>query len=508
MATGRDFGSDGRPARDDVLVLDEPAARGLADELTSVTGTVRSVESKPYTRRPAPPFITSTFQQEAGRKLGMSSAMAMRAAQSLYEKGYITYMRTDSTTLSDTALRAARSEIGERYGAEYVPDAPRHYTRKVKNAQEAHEAIRPAGDQFRAPDAVRGEVPKSEADVYDLVWQRTVASQMTDARGETVQVRIGAVPPSGRDTTFSASGTVITHQGFRRVYIEGTDEADGDGQERRLPPVSEGDTLTLASLEIDGHETQPPARYTEASLVKRLEELGVGRPSTYASIMGTIQDRGYVWKKGSALVPTFTAFSVVSLLEQHFPDLIDYAFTARMEDDLDNIADGSQEAIPWLQRFYFGLEDDEGLKHMVSERLGEIDARAINSIPLGVDDKGQAIVARVGRYGPYVQRDEDTASIPDDIPPDELTIDRAVEYLEAPTDGRELGTDPETGLVVIAKAGRFGPYVQMGEHDDDAGTKPKTSSLFASMDLETITLEQALSLLSLPPHRGCRPGRR
>ncbi len=507
VATSRDFGDDGRLTNEDAIVLDQARAESLAAALEGQPMTVGSVESKPYKRRPAAPFMTSTFQQAAGGKLRMSSAMAMRAAQSLYEKGYITYMRTDSTTLSDTALSAARGTIESEFGSDYLPDAPRTYAKKVKNAQEAHEAIRPAGDSFRSPAAVAAEVPKSEADVYELIWQRTIASQMTDVEGRTVSVRMDATATDGTATTFGASGTVITHLGFRRVYTEATDADSGDdAEERRLPALEEGDATRVAGIEPSGHETQPPSRYTEASLVKRLEELGVGRPSTYASIMGTIQDRGYVWKKGSALVPSFTAFSVVGLLEEHFPDLVDYAFTARMEDDLDGIASGGEEAVPWLSRFYFGSDERDGLKEMVDERLGEIDARAINSIPLGVTEDGEMVVARVGRYGPYVQRGEDdTASIPDDIPPDELTLERAIEYIEAPSGDRELGVDPKSGLTVFAKAGRFGSYVQLGEMDDDTDEKPKTASLFKSMELDTVSLEDALTLLSLPRTVGVDP---
>ncbi|MGI9621556.1 MAG: type I DNA topoisomerase [Acidimicrobiales bacterium] len=508
LATGRDFGQDGqlKSGSDGVISLDEAGAQALVGGLSEAEFAVRSVEAKPYRRKPAAPFITSTYQQEAGRKLRMSSAMAMRAAQSLYEKGYITYMRTDSTTLSDTALNAARSEISQRYGADYLPDAARVYTKKVRNAQEAHEAIRPAGETFRSPDQVRGEVVKSEAEVYELIWQRTIASQMTDAVGETVQVRVGGTSADGRDAEFGASGTVITHQGFRRVYVEDSDDGEGSdaSNERALPAMSQGQGLSAADIEAAGHETQPPARFTEASLVKRLEELGVGRPSTYASIMGTIVDRGYVWKKGSALIPSFTAFSVVGLLEQHFPKLVDYGFTANMETDLDGIATGGREAIPWLDAFYFGGDDEPGLKEKVSERLGDIDARAINSIPLGVDENGEVIVARVGKYGPYVQRGEDTASIPDEIAPDELTVDKAVEFIEAPSGDRELGVDPETGKTVSAKAGRFGPYVVLGEIVDGED-KPKSASLFSTMSLDTISFEEAMRLLSLPRVVGTHP---
>jgi DNA topoisomerase I len=505
VATSRDFDPTGT-LTGEAIALDEAAARSLAAGLAEASFQVRSVESRPYRRRPAAPFMTSTYQQEASRKLRLSSAQAMRAAQTLYEQGYITYMRTDSTTLSETALNAARTEITERYGRQYLPDEPRRYAKKVKNAQEAHEAIRPAGDRFRSPDQVDHEVAATEARVYEMIWNRTVASQMTDAVGETVTVRLGAPAADGRDAEFSTSGTVITHQGFRRVYVEDTDGPTDDAQERRLPPLAEGDALRAVELRPDGHETQPPPRFNEASLIKRLEDLGVGRPSTYASIMGTIQDRGYVWKKGNALVPSFTAFSVVTLLERHFPDLVDYAFTARMEDDLDEIAGGEMDAIPWLSRFYFGADEQvPGLKAMVSDRLAEIDARDVNSIPLGVDADGEPVVARVGRYGPYLQRGEDTAGIPDDLAPDELTIDRAIELLAAPSGDRELGTDPETGLPVFAKAGRFGPYVQLGEIDDTAKTKPRTASLFTDMQLDAVTLDDALRLLSLPRVVGADP---
>ena len=362
LATGKDFTPQGRPGRDELVVLDEPAARTLVDELEGRPFEVAGVESRPYRRSPAAPFITSTLQQEAGRKMRLSSAQAMRAAQSLYEQGFITYMRTDSTTLSDGALAAARTVVVDRYGAEYLPAAPRRYTKKVKNAQEAHEAIRPAGEQFRPPEEVGRLVGDVEGRLYDLIWRRTVASQMTDAVGETVTVRLEGSTAAGRRAEFSASGTVITHQGFQRAYVEDDDGDDADDgsevsdEERRLPALAQGDPLQAEALEPKGHTTQPPPRYTEASLVKRLEDLGVGRPSTYASIMSTIQDRGYVWRKGSALVPSFTAFAVVRVLGEHFPDLVDYAFTARMEDDLDDIAAGDEEAVPWLSRFYFGPE--------------------------------------------------------------------------------------------------------------------------------------------------------
>ena len=521
LASGRDFGDDGRLARTDVTVLDEAGAQTLVGALDGVPYEVRSRETKPYRRRPAAPFITSTYQQEAGRKLGMSAQMAMRAAQGLYEKGYITYMRTDSTTLSDTALQAARSMISQRYGKQFLPDAPRHYATKSKNAQEAHEAIRPAGDTFRLPADVAKEVPQSEARAYELIWQRAVASQMTDCTGESVTLKLGARTDDGRDVEFTASGTVIAHTGFREVYEETKvleRGAEEDADERRLPPLVDGDgARAVGPLEFEGHTTSPPSRFTEASLVKRLEELEIGRPSTYASIIGTIQDRGYVWKKGSALVPSFTAFSVVNVMEGHFPNLVDYEFTARMENDLDRIASGTEEAEPWLSRFYFGEGEhgEPGLKEKVSTRLPDIDARLVNTIPLGMSDDGKPVVARVGRYGPYVQLgdsetadDNQTASIPDDIPPDELTLDKAMEYLAMPKEGRILGMHPEHGLEIYVKAGRFGPYIQVGTFEDweERGEeKPPTASLFSTMTVETVSMDDALELLSLPRTVGAHP---
>jgi len=506
VATARDFGSDGQPSRDGLTVLDAAGAASLIADLKGVDFAVRSRTSKPYRRRPAPPFITSTLQQEAARKLGMSSATAMRTAQSLYEKGYITYMRTDSTSLSSGAVASARSEVAGRFGQHLLPPKPRVYASRVKNAQEAHEAIRPAGEAFTDPTTVARQVPQPEARLYELVWKRTLASQMTDCTGETVQLRVGARTAAGRDAEFAASGTVITHLGFREVYTEGTDATDGReaADERRLPALGEGDAVNCQGMEAAGHDTQPPARYTEASLVRRLEQLGVGRPSTYSSIMGTITDRGYVWKRGSALVPSFTAFSVVNLLERHFPKLVDYAFTAEMEDDLDRIAAGLQEQVPWLQRFYFGGEDDPGLKEKVSSRLGDIDARSVNSIPLGMDAGGADVEVRVGRYGPSVRRGEDAASVPDGTAPDELTVDRVEELLAAGRDERVLGTDPDTGLVVVVKSGRYGPYVQLGRASEVAD-KPKFASLFKTMTPETVTLGEALQLLSLPRTVGADP---
>jgi DNA topoisomerase-1 len=504
VATGKDFDAGGR-SKKGVLVLDQEAATRLAAGLLGASFRVLSVESKPYTRKPYPPFRTSTLQQEAGRKLRYSSSRTMSVAQRLYENGHITYMRTDSVELSDTAVGTARAQITKLYGEEYLSPSPRKYSGKqAKGAQEAHEAIRPAGD-FLTPEQVAATVGPDEAALYDLIWKRTVASQMADAKGVTVSVRLGATADTGEKAVFSASGRTITFPGFLRAYVQGSDdpESELDDREKILPPLGEGDPLAVERLEPTGHETRPPARYTEASLVQRLEELGVGRPSTYASIMTTIQDRGYVFKKGSALVPTFTAFGVVTLLERHFPNLIDYAFTAEMEADLDRIAGGEEESVPWLSAFYFG---DEGLKEKVATRLDEIDPRAINSVPIGEDESGAEIVARVGRYGPYVERGEERGSIPQDLAPDELTIQKAVELIDTQNAGDKIfGTDPDTGLTVYGKTGRFGPYVQLGEQEEGTKEKPKRASLLKTMVLDEIGLDDALKLLSLPRTVGTDP---
>jgi DNA topoisomerase-1 len=513
LATGRDFSEAGELADGaDVVLLDQAGASDLARRLERSEFSIGSVEEKPFKRSPHAPFMTSTLQQEAGRKLRFSSQRTMQVAQRLYENGYITYMRTDSTALSDTALDAARQQARSLYGGEYVPDAPRRYERRVKNAQEAHEAIRPAGDSFRTPEEVASELSGDESRLYDLVWKRTVASQMADARGTSAQVRVVATAAAangtgdGETVEFATSGKVIAFPGFLRAYVEGADDPDAEleDQEVRLPPLSVGDRVDKEDLTPNPHATQPPARFTEASLVKAMEELGVGRPSTYASIIATIQERGYVWKKGAALVPSFTAFAVVGLLERHFGELVDYGFTANMEDDLDEIAGGQEEAIPWLTRFYFG-DGSPGLKTVVSEHLGEIDAREINSIPIGDGSDGQELVVRVGRYGPYLQRGEDRASVPEDLAPDEVTVERAEELLNAPSGDRVLGNDPETGLPVLARAGRFGPYVQLGDADPGAKPKPRTASLLSSMALDTVSLEEALRLLSLPRTVGVDP---
>lgn len=509
VATGKDFDATGKLTAKKRIVLDEAAGRGLAAELGDADFSVASVEAKPYTRRPYPPFRTATLQQEAGRKLRFGARRAMSAAQKLYEDGYITYMRTDSITLSRAAINSARNLVAARYGAEYLPDKPRVYSAKVKNAQEAHEAIRPAGESFQDAKVVaRSFGAKSdEVRIYDLIWKRTVASQMADARGESLKVTLGAVATgSGREVRFTASGTTIAFPGFLRAYVEGRDDPEAalDDQERRLPEMAQGESLTVVSVEPRGSETKPPSRYTEASLVKRLEDLGIGRPSTYASIISTIQDRGYVFKKGTALVPTFTAFATVALLERHFANLVDYAFTARMEDDLDRIASGDKEAIPWLNSFYFG-NGHVGLKALVSANLEEIDAREINSIPVGRDASGVEIVARAGRYGPYVQRGDDRASLPEDLAPDELSVDVAVELLDAPSSDRIVGEDPGSGLTVYAKTGRYGPYVQLGEPEEGSKKRPATASLFKTMSIESVSMEQALRLLSQPRVVGRHP---
>lgn len=493
VAQGRDFGADGRLRSSGTVALDEEGARGLASRLEGVPFAVRSVEEKPYTRRPAPPFMTSTLQQEASRKLRFSSQTTMRVAQRLYENGYITYMRTDSTTLSEPALAAARAQAAELYGPEFVPAAPRRYERKVKNAQEAHEAIRPAGDVFRLPSALARELSRDELALYDLIWKRTIASQMEDARGHTVSLRLGATSTAGEDAEFAASGTVIAFRGFLSAYEEGRDDdAAADDDERRLPPLEVGQAVDVTALEPEGHATNPPPRYTEASLVKALEDRGIGRPSTYASIMGTILDRGYVFKKGTALVPTFLAFAVTNLLEQHFGKLVDYDFTARMEDDLDRIASGEENRTDWLSRFYRGTDRDEGLHALVNDHLDEIDARAVNSIPIG-----DGIVLRVGRYGPYLERGEERASVPDDMAPDELTVDRAKELLARPSGDRTLGVDPATGRAIVVRDGRYGPYVSEVPEEGATG-KPRTASLLSTMTVDTVTLEDALRLLTLP----------
>jgi DNA topoisomerase I len=510
VAQGRDFAPDGTlrgasagggagdAAGRGVLHLDGEAAAALAGRLHDASFSVSSVERKPYRRSPYAPFRTTTLQQEASRKLGFSAKYTMSVAQRLYENGFITYMRTDSITLSQTAIDAARVQARELYGNEYVPDKPRTYASKVKNAQEAHEAIRPAGDRFRTPQqAGQAGLKGDELRLYDLVWKRTVASQMKDATGESVSVKVGGTSSASERAEFGASGKTITFYGFLRAYVESTDDqSDRDDAERRLPKLEENDPLTALDLKAAEHSTRPPARYTEASLVKELEDREIGRPSTYASIIGTILDRGYVFKKGTALVPSFLAFAVITLLERHFGQLVDYEFTAEMEDVLDAIARGEAERVPWLRRFYFGSDGEEGLKDLVGD-IGDIDARDISSFPLA----GTDIVVRVGRYGPYLERDGQRANVPQEMAPDELTLEKAEELFSQPNGDVLLGTDPGTGRTVMAKAGRFGPYVteQLPEESKD---KPRTASLLKSMALDTVTLEDALRLLSLPKTLG------
>ncbi|MGU3651214.1 type I DNA topoisomerase [Mycolicibacterium sp. A43C] len=545
VAAGRDFDSLGAVKRpDEVLVLDEAGATSLANGLRGVQLAVSSVEQKPYTRKPYAPFMTSTLQQEAGRKLRFSSERTMSIAQRLYENGYITYMRTDSTTLSESAINAARNQARDLYGAEYVHPTPRQYTRKVKNAQEAHEAIRPSGDVFQTPGQLHSALEADEFRLYELIWQRTVASQMADARGTTLSLRIAGAASSGEQVIFNASGRTLTFPGFLKAYVESIDDQAGgesDDAESRLPNLTQGQRVDAADLTADGHTTSPPARYTEASLIKALEELGIGRPSTYSSIIKTIQDRGYVHKKGSALVPSWVAFAVIGLLEQHFGRLVDYDFTAAMEDELDAIASGNERRTNWLNNFYFGGEHGVdgsiaragGLKQLVGGNLEEIDARLVNSIKLFDDDQGRAINVRVGRNGPYLERmieDPDNpgelkpqrANLKDELTPDELTLELAEKAFATPQEGRSLGVDPETGHEIVAKDGRFGPYVtevlpEPEDPDDGSagspakkgkkptGPKPRTGSLLRSMDLETVTLEDALKLLSLPRVVGVDP---
>lgn len=503
VARGADFDNTGElKGRAERAHLSRADAEALAAGLSDTAYDVRSVESKPYRRSPYPPFRTTTLQQEASRKLGMSASVTMSVAQRLYENGYITYMRTDSTTLSGAAVGAARDQVRELYGAEYLPDSPRTYTSKVKNAQEAHEAIRPAGDTFRTPaqTGLSGE----QFRLYELIWMRTVASQMKDATGNSVTIRLGGPAADGRDVVFSASGRTITFHGFLKAYVEDIDDASKrrDDAETRLPNLTEGAAVSVATLSPEGHETKPPARYTEATLIKELEDREIGRPSTYASIIGTILNRGYVYKKGTALVPAWLAFSVVRLLEEHFPRQVSYEFTASMEDVLDDIAGGRRDRVTELGEFYYGAGDVIGLKTLVTE-LGDIDAKEMATFPIG-----EGIDLRVGRYGPYVEGPGPDggdaapvrANVPDDLPPDELTVAKAKELLANPAGEEQvIGNHPDTGLQIVAKNGRFGPYVtELLPEDAPKSAKPRTGSLFKSMTLDTVSLEQAVKLLDLP----------
>lgn len=520
IATGRDFDDRGA-LKTDALVLTEPTATALADALRAgeVSVTVAAIESKPYTRRPAAPFTTSTLQQEASRKLHFSARQTMSVAQSLYENGHITYMRTDSPNLSAQALQAARTQAATLYGKESVPQSPRYYDNKSKNAQEAHEAIRPAGSEFVRPSALTG-VSEQERKLYDLIWKRTVASQMADAKGQTATVTLagsGVELPDASGTVtsmaseYQVSGTVITFRGFLAAYEEGRDDSNEEKQsttDAKLPELKEGDAVSVRDCEAKSHETTPPPRYTEASLVKVLDELGIGRPSTYASIIATIQDRGYAVRRGSALVPSWTAFSVVRLLEEHFNELVEYDFTAQMEADLDAIAAGNQDRVAWLGNFYFGSDDHPGLRRVI-DNLGEIDARALNSTTLT-----DTATLRIGRYGPYIEvaaedgADPRRINVPEDLAPDELTAQKVQELIDAPVAGdRVLGQDPETGHDIVVKDGRFGPYVSEVLPEPEApepgkrkkaAPKPRTASLFKSMSPDTVTFDQAMQLLSLP----------
>ncbi|MGH9020330.1 MAG: type I DNA topoisomerase, partial [Acidimicrobiales bacterium] len=518
LATGKSFDASGRLSVDGAVeVLDDAGARALGDALTGATARVESVASTPRTQRPQPPFMTSSLQIEASRKLRFDPERTMRAAQRLYEQGWITYMRTDSTTLSSEALAAARAVAAEMFGDDYVADAPRRYDRKVKNAQEAHEAIRPAGESFRTLDDAQAHLGGDELAVYDLVWKRTIASQMVDARLTQDRVRLGATLAhvEGRDggvrVGLTATGLRIEFPGFRRAYVEGSDDPEAElaEQERILPALAEGSSVPVTRATAKGHDTQPPDRYSEATLIKKLEDLGIGRPSTYASVMKTIDRRGYVWKKGKSLVPAFRAFAVVNLLQTYFSDLVDYQFTAYMEEELDEIAEGREDLEPWLARFYFGdpNADSElmrrGLESLTHEPH-EFDFAAINSVALGVAPDGLEVSVRSGRYGPYLVHGDARASIPEATEPDSLTVARALELLNAPSNDRELGDDAASGLTVYLKAGRYGPYVQLGELTDGAD-KPRTASLLTSMAPETLTLDDALALLALPREVGLHP---
>jgi DNA topoisomerase-1 len=516
VATTNDFDSNGgikEKSALNILLLDEAAARELVQSLSNQSLVVKSLEESPRTERPKPPFTTSTMQQDAGSRLGWGAQLTMRIAQRLYENGYITYMRTDSVTLSSSSITAARSSAQSLYGKEFVPSSPRVYEGKTKNAQEAHEAIRPAGESFRTPGELAPELSRDEFALYDLIWKRTIASQMADAKKQQMRVDFDVKTKTGADAIFRANGSVISFAGFLAAYEDIVEEkADSEEVDRRLPAMSVGEKIEVSEYSCEGHETKPPARYTEPTLVKKLEELGIGRPSTFASIMQTIQDRGYVAKRGRALVPTFLAFSVTGLLEQHFTKLIDYEFTASMEEDLDKIANGEEERVTWLTKFFYGTENNPGLADLSAD-LGAIDAQAINTMKMGKD-----IEIRVGRFGAYLQQGlgdaRKFANIPEQMAPDELTLPIAIELLAKPSGERKLGVDPQTGLEVIAKSGRFGAYITevFPEEIVEEGAKkkrkkkdapkPKTASLLSTMSLDTVDLSDALRLLSLPRSLG------
>ena len=520
VAATNDFDANGglkEKSLANILLLDEAGANELVQSLNGKSLTVKSTEESPRTERPKAPFTTSTMQQDAGSRLGWGAQLTMRVAQRLYENGYITYMRTDSVTLSQSAIESARSSAKSLYGAEYIPAAPRVYEGKSKNAQEAHEAIRPAGETFRTPGELAPELSRDEFSLYDLIWKRTIASQMSDAKKMQMRVDFDVETKTGGAAIFRANGSVITFPGFLAAYEEIVEDKSGDDEsaesDKRLPAMAVGDSIKVSNYICEGHETKPPARYTEPTLVKKLEELGIGRPSTFASIMSTIQDRGYVAKRGRALVPTFLAFSVTGLLEQHFGKLVDYEFTASMEEDLDRIANGEEDRITWLTKFFFGTEGNPGLEALAAD-LGAIDAQQINTMKMGED-----IEIRVGRYGAYIQKgigdDRKFANIPETMAPDELTLQVAIDLLAQPSGERELGIHPETNLPLLAKSGRFGPYItevfpepemvvdkKTGElkkpRKKKDAPKPKTASLLSTMTLDTITIDDALKLMSLP----------
>ena len=520
VAATNDFDANGglkEKSVANILLLDEAGANELVQSLTGKSLTVKSTEESPRTERPKAPFTTSTMQQDAGSRLGWGAQLTMRVAQRLYENGYITYMRTDSVTLSQSAIESARSSAKSLYGAEYIPAAPRVYEGKSKNAQEAHEAIRPAGETFRTPGELAPELSRDEFSLYDLIWKRTIASQMSDAKKMQMRVDFDVETKTGGAAIFRANGSVITFPGFLAAYEEIVEDKSGDDEsaetDKRLPAMAVGDSIKVSNYICEGHETKPPARYTEPTLVKKLEELGIGRPSTFASIMSTIQDRGYVAKRGRALVPNFLAFSVTGLLEQHFGKLVDYEFTASMEEDLDRIANGEEDRITWLTKFFFGTEGNPGLEALAAD-LGAIDAQQINTMKMGED-----IEIRVGRYGAYIQKgigdDRKFANIPETMAPDELTLQVAIDLLAQPSGERELGIHPETNLPLLAKSGRFGPYItevfpepemvvdkKTGElkkpRKKKDAPKPKTASLLSTMTLDTITIDDALKLMSLP----------
>lgn len=498
VATSKNFDENGEVTTDQVVVLNKTETEKITNDFTGSLLKVSSVTKKPLTRRPMPPFITSTFQQAASSRLKMSPSIAMNAASSLFQKGYITYMRTDSTTLSADALNAVKIAIKEKFGDGYLSDTPRSYKGKVLNAQEAHEAIRPAGERFKSPAEVEGEVSPAEAKVYEMIWQRTIASQMNDFVGETTQILLKAKDEKEPELIFSASGTVVIHQGFRQIWLQNTNEENEDESEKILPDLQEGDEVTINEITSTGKETKPPNRFSEATLIRELEDLGIGRPSTFASTVKTIQDRDYVWKKGSALVPTLAAFAVTELLKKHFPRLIDFDFTKNMETDLDAIAEGEVNWQDMLSDFYFGASDgeDSGIHDKVTNRLGDIDGKAISTIPLGKHPTtGEPVDASYGKFGPYVRTGDITRSIPDDIPPDELTVEKAIEFLDAPTE-RYLDDDPETGLPVVVKSGRFGPYVSLGRPPEPLKRSPELLALSA-LGLHRKEIKVALNYLRL-----------